>query len=311
MGIDAALAAVLLSARVAGVDFSETATLGKQTFFPTRKSMDVIARAFAIPGGGAAVFERCGSTGDKFLEFVGAKSVSSFDVSDFEGASVLHDMNEPIPPKFHGRFSAVIDGGTIEHVFNVSRAYKNALEMVRVGGHFLSVTCGNNLFGHGFYQISADFFYQSLTPEQGFEDATVLLCLPTEDPPRFFAVAPPKVVGERVELVNDRPTYIMAIARRTAVAPVLASHPQQSDYQAAWLRAANGAIEPRIELHRGVADWAKLRFLKLFPRSMRGGVDRMIGRRTKPMGLQQHCYHQLSLNDLAQGNLIHPAVVSA
>ncbi|MEX2092517.1 MAG: hypothetical protein WD971_07555 [Pirellulales bacterium] len=308
MGIDATLAAVLLSARVAGVDFSETATLGKQIFFPTCKSMDAIARAFALPGGAAAVFERCGSTGDRFLELVGAKSVTSFDVSDFEGATVIHDMNEPVSPEFHGKFTAVLDGGTLEHIFNVRQAFKNALEMVRLGGHYLCVTCGNNLFGHGFYQISSDFFYQSLTPENGFAETAVLLCLPTLEPPWFYAIAPSTLLGKRVELVNDRPAYLMAIARRISLEPVFACHPQQSDYQAAWQRAAGGAAEQPVTLPRGFAEWATERFLKLFPRSNRAAIKRTIARDKVRMDFRQSCYQRLTLHDLAQGKMAHPAI---
>jgi len=284
--------------------------LGKQTFFPTRKSMDEIARAFVLPGGAAAVFERCGSSGDKFLELVGAKSVTSFDVSDFEGATVIHDMNEPVPPEFHGKFTAVIDGGTLEHIFNVRQAFKNALEMVCLGGHYLCVTCGNNLFGHGFYQISSDFFYQSLTPENGFSETAVLLCLPTLEPPRFYAVAPPTLLGRRVELVNDRPAYLLAIARRTSLDPVFACHPQQSDYQAAWQRAAGGDAEPPVALPRGFAERATERFLKLFPRSKRATVKRTIAGDKARTDFRQSCYQRLTLHDLAQGKMTDPAIES-
>jgi hypothetical protein len=37
-----------------------------------------------------------------------------------------------------------------------------------------------------------------------------------------------------VELVNNRPTYMFVLARKTADVPLFAVWPQQSDYLAQW-----------------------------------------------------------------------------
>ena len=60
-------------------------------------------------------------------------------------------MNEAIPDSLKGKFSCVLDGGTLEHVFNFPQAIKNAMEIVAIGGHFLGVVPANNFSGHGFY----------------------------------------------------------------------------------------------------------------------------------------------------------------
>ena len=46
--------------------------------------------------------------------------------------------------------------------------------------------------------------------------------------------ADPRVIGKRVELVNNRPTYMFVLARKTADVPLFAVWPQQSDYLAQW-----------------------------------------------------------------------------
>src|SRR5574341_140267 len=56
---------------------------------------------------------------EAFLRLLGAETVQAMDVSDHEGAQIIHDLNRPIPPSLRGRFDMVLDGGTLEHVFDV------------------------------------------------------------------------------------------------------------------------------------------------------------------------------------------------
>jgi len=60
----------------------------------------------------------------------------------------------------------VIDGGTLEHVFNFPVAIKNAMQMVRAGGRLSLSPPANNYFGHGFYQFSPELFYRVLSAEK-------------------------------------------------------------------------------------------------------------------------------------------------
>ncbi|MCA1572803.1 MAG: hypothetical protein LC798_21415 [Chloroflexi bacterium] len=42
----------------------------------------------------------------------------------------------------------VLDGGTLEHVFDYPTALRGALDAVRLGGHFIAVTPANGWCGH-------------------------------------------------------------------------------------------------------------------------------------------------------------------
>jgi hypothetical protein len=300
MGIGNAAAAFLLSARSAGVDFSRTATLGKQDFFPTELYWKLLFEAFHLPDDARDMPLRGGVSGDRFFELLGASEVTSFDASDYEGATVVHDMNEPVGAEYQEAFSAVIDGGTLEHVFNVPQAMKNAMSMVRVGGHFLSITCGNNLLGHGFYQFSPEFFFETLTSSNGFGETRVLLALSEAEPPVFYAVASPARLGRRVELVNDQPVYILALARRVAATPIFAHHPQQSDYVAQWRETptAGGAKPDTIRKRRR-------RWYKRLLQPVRRLVPGPLSRRRRRLGFGQSCFARLSLETMARGELQH------
>jgi hypothetical protein len=184
---------------------------------------------------------------EEFFGLLGAEEIESFDVSDYQGATHIQDMNEPIPAAFHERYSCVHDGGTIEHVFNLPQALKNCLQMVRLGGHFTQVNAANNFMGHGFWQFSPEMIYRSLSPENGFDVRAVLLheAIPGG---AWHLVADPAKVGGRVQLCNSQPTYILTIARRTAIKEIFASPPQQSDYVVEW--SGGNKAAPRAETVR-------------------------------------------------------------
>ena len=174
------------------------------------------------------------------FRLLGAVQTESFDASDYEGASCAVDFNPPIPPAYAESFTAVVDSGTLEHVFNFPEAIRNCMQMVQLGGHLVSITNVNNLAGHGFYQFSPELFYRVLSENNGF---TVTRLLVTEtSSPHWYEVTDPVDARRRVQLRTFRPTYLCVVARRTAVKPIFAVPPQQSDYVAQWHAADGNAV---------------------------------------------------------------------
>jgi hypothetical protein len=237
MGIDRYFADFLLCARENGADFRRTATLGRLNLFADVRSLrDVFCRHGETISDADIRRIRSGSGGyvDEFLRALGAKDLSSIDASSYEGASCIHDMNLPIPGDFKQKFSVVIDGGTLEHVFHFPTAIRNCMEMLEVGGHLLIHTMANNFMGHGFYQFSPELFYRVLSEENGFRIHRAVVFESRIGRPRWYEAADPKQIGERVELTNARPTYLMVHAERIAEVPIFATPPHQADYSALW-----------------------------------------------------------------------------
>jgi hypothetical protein len=79
-----------------------------------------------------------GGWGEAFFRLLGAQRVDSIDASSIEGASLIHDLNTPIDDSLKERFSLIYDGGTLEHLFNLPQALRNCMEMLRLGGYFVS-----------------------------------------------------------------------------------------------------------------------------------------------------------------------------
>jgi len=280
LGLDSNAVKFLVHSRSAGVSFERTAMIGRQSLHlseadlrsslaPHSKSIDdtTVARLLGGHGGYA----------EGLLQHFGAEAIDSFDYSAYEGASQIHDMNEPIGDRFRSRYTVVIDSGSLEHVFNFPTAIKNCMDMVAVGGHYIAVTPANNCFGHGFYQFSAETFFTIFSEPNGFETPMVLLW--EELGSRWYAVSDPRTVGTRVELVNFRPAYLGVLARKIADRPVFTATPQQSDYVETWKKSKHAAISRAPRAGR-MPDWATHAVPPELRHAIRRRLMKLLGVRT-------------------------------
>jgi hypothetical protein len=227
MGLDGPSLRFLLHARPR---LDRTLTVGRQALIASRGQVAALMRAHGMPAP---------ASGDGFAEPVlramGAQTVDSLDISPFEGATVIHDLNQPLaePPR---RFTAVVDGGSLEHVFNFPVAMRTTMELVEPGGSLVIMVPANNEIGHGFYQFSPELFYRVL--ERGF-DVRELLLHEYGLRPTWYRIADAKAMGrQRVTVRTRRSTYVMLHAVRTTDEPIPDLTPQQSDYERIWHGAA-------------------------------------------------------------------------
>ena len=95
----------------------------------------------------------------EIFKAIGFKNVYSLDVSAYEGADFVLDLNKPLPEKFNKKFDFIYDGGTLEHVFDFPQALKNLHAMLNVGGFILHENPANNFVDHGFYQFSPSVYF--------------------------------------------------------------------------------------------------------------------------------------------------------
>lgn len=97
----------------------------------------------------------------------------TLDLSDYEGANLLYDLNERI--HLGSTYDLIIDGGTLEHVFNVPIALENISSFLKVGGRVIHFVPANGYMGHGFYQFSPEFFASVYSEENGFPSSKIFL----------------------------------------------------------------------------------------------------------------------------------------
>jgi hypothetical protein len=236
MGFDVNGVRFLLSARAEGVNFERSAMLGRQKMHLFPQVLQGLLERFGYQLGASQaenLLNEDSRFAEPFLRLLGAMQIDSFDASPYEQATCIHDMNRPIPERYRNMFSVVMDGGTLEHVFNFPVAIRNCMEMIEVGGYYLGITPANNFMGHGFYQFSPELYFRVFSPENGFIMDYVHIF---EDIPgsQWVKLSDPDVLGKRVEMVNSRPAYLLVKARKTGETEIFRDYPQQSDYAANW-----------------------------------------------------------------------------
>jgi hypothetical protein len=236
MGLDFNGTRFLLWLKKRGVDFSTTATIGRQSLAVTKKELKNNFDYFGQNVEESALapfFAESPPFAEAFLNFLGARQIDSVDNSAYEGATVVHDMNQPIPEEYKRKYSLVIDGGCLEHIFNFPTAMKNCMEMVAVGGHLATINPCNNYVGHGFYQFSPELYFRTLARANGFKVEAAFMVEDRQNP-IWWLVRDPEEVRCRVTVINETPTLLFVLARKIEEITPFESYPQQSDYMALW-----------------------------------------------------------------------------
>ena len=198
MGISFNQLAFLLYVKKFG-NFNKTITLGRQNLDPSKRLAKLLLPS--ISKYKEYIYA------DRLLEeYFHSSIVDSVDVSDYEGATIIHDMNKPLPNKLKGQYDTVIDSGTLEHVYNVPQALENCSLLCKPGGQIIHMLPANNLCGHGFWQMSPELFFSLYSVKNGYKDTEVYLAKSLENK-YFYRVIEPKN-GERVEIRSSLPVNV-------------------------------------------------------------------------------------------------------
>jgi SAM-dependent methyltransferase len=197
--------------------------LGRQNLDVTYQGLlELLPRAGVTPAvAEGAANQRTGlATDTDFFRLLGVGEVSALDVSAFEGADIVADLNYPVDASLHGRFGLIFDGGTAEHVFDTRQCFMNVANMLRPGGRVIHSSPVNNHVNHGFYQFSPTLFFDYYAAN-GFVDARAIMAVyprcPDTTPWHCFAYQPDVHGGINAFYSNDNSHLgILFSARKTA-----------------------------------------------------------------------------------------------
>jgi hypothetical protein len=130
------------------------------------------------------------------------------DLVEARGGEIIQDLNFPVPDSLHGRYAAVIDGGTLEHCFNIGQAARNAAAMCAVGGFVLH---GNplNMYNHGFYNLSPVWYHDFYKANAFDIEAALLVHGPLDAPSAANSPLERRFVG-----LPDNTVQIVVARRR-------------------------------------------------------------------------------------------------
>lgn len=110
-----------------------------------------------------------------FFSLFGVKELSVIDVSSYEGADIIHDLNFPVPESLHGQFDFIIDGGTFDHLFDIRVAFENVVKLLKPGGRVLQWNATSNFTGAAYLSFGPDLFYDYYLINK-FVDCKVYVC---------------------------------------------------------------------------------------------------------------------------------------
>lgn len=166
---------------------------------------------------------------DLLMKHFGATEVDSIDNSDYEGAKIVFDYNQPVPKELHQQYDAVIDFGCSEHIFDVAQVFKNTADICKIGGRILHILPADNFCGHGFYQFTPEFFFSIYSEKNGFSNTDIFIS-ELFDQENWYVVSKPRD-GKRINIKTSHETYIIVSTKKINISGMEA---QQSDYRIIW-----------------------------------------------------------------------------
>ena len=183
-----------------------------------------------------------------FFRMMGISDYSDIDKFEDDAPCILHDLNIPVPAELEGKFNLVIDGGTIEHIFDVRQVTENIVRMCGESGWVVHLTPSSNYVDHGFYSFSPCFFYD-FYQANGFGDFTCYIMQVNpenlREPSPYFEYT--YGMDMRRLLDPGRQVLVFFAARKLRATGELVI-PTQGAYEpvprAAALQAAGAAVAP-------------------------------------------------------------------
>jgi SAM-dependent methyltransferase len=120
---------------------------------PVRKNVNIELDATTRTGASS------GNISDKsfFALFTDAR-LEAIDVSDYEGAELIHDLNEPIPDRLRGKYDFIYNGSCLDNIFDPATTLKNLSRLLGPGGRMIDIEHGSQVNGP-YLMYPVDWFY--------------------------------------------------------------------------------------------------------------------------------------------------------
>lgn len=94
-----------------------------------------------LPGYGEIVTDR------SIFRALGIDSIKALDASPYEGAEIVHDLNRPLPDNLKSIADFIVDGSTLDNVFDPAMTLRNYAKLLRSGGRLVAVNAMNTREG--------------------------------------------------------------------------------------------------------------------------------------------------------------------
>ena len=182
-----------------------------------------------------------------FFGLLGVRDLRSMDVSRYEASDIICDLNEPLPKHLLGTADVVVDGATLDNVFNPAQALLNLAGMLRPGGRLLMFNMGSN---HSCpYVILTPLWFYDYFVGNGFPRVLVYVSVRSQHGRNVFVVRPQNEGILSPNLTSGYEMTIFVLAQRGG-ASTHSLVPIQHQYRD---RAADCRHKENIALTLGMA----------------------------------------------------------
>jgi hypothetical protein len=170
-----------------------------------------------------------------------AERIKALDVSGYEGAEIIHDLNRPIPDALRASADFIVDGSTLDNVFDPAQALRNMADMLRPGGRLLMINAWNTR-DSAYTACSAPWYFDYFVTN-GFADCKVYVCVGSARSTNVYWLDPALIDEDewrvRTPILASwwRRPFIVVLAEKSAHATATAT-PSQAQYRspAEWER---------------------------------------------------------------------------
>ena len=100
-------------------------------------------------------------------------SIEVLDISDYEGADIVLDLNKPVPQRLHSNFDLIYDSSVIDNIFNPGQGISNIHCLLKPGGRYIGINM-NSFFPGAMVSCHPEWFY-GFFAVNGYSDVKVYL----------------------------------------------------------------------------------------------------------------------------------------
>lgn len=205
-------------------------TLGRQTLNFGREALPALIADGHMPRSQSGQPDTSPYEQEQLFADFGFAHVHSLDVSPYEKCTHLHDLNAPdLPTELVGKYRVVLNGGTLEHVFDFVNGLSGSLKLLEPGGVLVHGGPINDWVDHGFYQFSPTLWFD-LAAVNGFDVLLSMAVVITEhgDRQSYRVVPLPAGEGKRITSALGRTSHLVVLRCPQTVGSLVV--PKQSMY---------------------------------------------------------------------------------
>lgn len=150
----------------------------------------------------------------KFFAMLGAAQTDSMDISGYEGATIIHNLNSTIDDNLRNKSDFIYNGSTLDNVFNPISGLKNTSQLLRAGGRIIHIEHASNYTNSAYLQFSPSWFSDYYIVNN-FRDVKAYIALfTTIDGAWNLFACPPDESGQIYPFQSEYPAFVVIVAEK-------------------------------------------------------------------------------------------------